>query len=126
MTSTLRLIFIRLVTLVTIITFLWSGIFINLLQLVNYLLVRPINFRLFCDINYYLMYSSWSQIVACFDWFYNAHFTTYYNKKELQGNLFNQHSIFLANHGYELDWVGAWLVTEKNNNLAVTIITTLS
>lgn len=114
----IKLITLKLLTLTTIITFLWSGITINLLQLVNYLLVRNVNFQLFTEINYYLMYSAWSQIVALFDWFFQTRFTVYHKYKDQEELIFKDHSIFLANHGYELDWVGAWLVTDKFGHMA--------
>lgn len=109
---------LKVVTLTTIITFLWSGLTINLLQLANYLLVRRVNFAWFTRINYYLMYSAWAQIVALFDWFFAAKFEVYHAKREQEDEIFKDHCIFLANHGYELDWVGAWLVTDKFGHLA--------
>lgn len=112
------MVLLKLVTLTTIITFLWSGLTINLLQLINYVLLRRLNFKLFTKVNYYLMYSAWSQIVALFDWFFASEFTVYHSKKEDINKIFKEHNIFLANHGYELDWVGAWLVTDKYSRLA--------
>lgn len=114
----IRLVLLKLATLATIITFLWSGFTINLLQVFNYLVMRKINFLLFTRINYYLMYSAWAQIVTLFDWFFEADFKVYHAKKEQEDEIFADHNIFLANHGYELDWVGAWLVTDKFGHLA--------
>lgn len=111
--SAIKLISLKLVTLTTILSFLASGLLINLMQLVNYLTVRHLNFLLFIKINYYLMYSAWSQIIALFDWFFGSHFTVYHARPEQQDEIFSEHNIFLANHGYELDWIGAWLVTDK-------------
>jgi len=113
-----RLVGLKLLTLITIITFLWSGIAINLLQLANYLTLRRLNFQLFTRVNYYLMYSAWAQVVTLFDWFFESKFKVYHAKKEDEDRMFSGHSIFLANHGYELDWVGAWLVTDKLGQLA--------
>lgn len=109
---------LKLVTLMTIISFLWSGLTINFLQAINYLTLRKINFKLFTRVNYYLMYSAWSQIVALFDWFFGSKFKVYHAGKDEADVIFDDHNIFLANHSYELDWVGAWLVTEKYGQLA--------
>lgn len=114
----IRLITLKVLTLTTIITFLWSGLTINLLQLFNYLILRRVNFQLFTRVNYYLMYSAWAQIVTLFDWFFESQMKVYHAKKEQEDQLFSGHNIFLANHGYELDWVGAWLVTDKFGHLA--------
>lgn len=82
-------------------------------------MLRRVNFRLFTKVNYYLMYSAWSQIVAMFDWFFGSTFRVYHGGADKEGELiFTGHNIFLANHGYELDWLGAWLVTEKYGQLA--------
>lgn len=114
----IEMIAVKLVTLATIITFLWSGLAINLLQLINYVTVRSCNFSLYTKINYYLMYSAWAQIVTLFDWFIKAQFKVYHAKREQEDEIFTEHNIFLANHSYELDWVAAWLVTDKYGHLA--------
>lgn len=113
-----RLVILKALTLATIITFLWSGLAINLLQLLNYLILRKINFTLFTKVNYYLMYSAWAQIVTLFDWVFESSFKVYHSKADEEDAMFQEHSIFLANHSYELDWVGAWLVTDKFGQLA--------
>lgn len=64
------------------------------------------------------MYSAWAQIVTLFDWFFGSTFKVYHATKEQEKEMFKDHSIFLANHGFELDWVGAWLVTDKFGQLA--------
>lgn len=113
-----KLVTLKLLTLTTIITFLWSGLVINFLQLINYLIIRRLNFQLFTQINYYLMYSNWSQIVTLFDWFFESNIKVYHAKREQADEIFTEHNIFLANHGFELDWVGAWLVTDKYGHMA--------
>lgn len=117
-TNVLRLVILKVLTLTTIITFLWSGLAINFLQLINYLILRRLNFSLFTKVNYYLMYSAWAQIVTLFDWIFESQFKVYHAKEDEEGLMFKDHSIFLANHSYELDWVGAWLVTDKFGQLA--------
>lgn len=106
------------VVICTIITFMLSGLVINLLQLINYILLRPINFNLFTKINYGLMYSSWSQIVALFDWFFGAQIIAYHSEDLQEPIMFKEHSVFIANHNYELDWIAAWLFTDKYQQLA--------
>lgn len=64
------------------------------------------------------MYSAWAQIVTLFDWFFKADFKVYHANPQQESEIFKDHNIFLANHGYELDWVGAWLVTDKFGHLA--------
>lgn len=117
-TNMFRLAGLKILTLATIITFLWSGLAINLMQLINYVILRKLNFQLFTRVNYYLMYSAWAQIVTLFDWFFQSTFKVYHAKGEQEDEIFTEHNIFLANHGYELDWVGAWLVTDKYGHLA--------
>lgn len=117
-TNILKMVLLKLLTLTTIITFLWSGLTINFLQLLNYIILRKIDFDLFTKVNYHLMYSAWAQIVTLFDWFFKAEFKVYHATEEEQNLIFQEHNIFLANHGYDLDWVGAWLVTDKYGHLA--------
>ena len=111
--SAIKLLSLKLITLTTIISFLWSGLTVNLLQLLNYITVRHLNFSLFIRINYYLMYSVWSQIIGLFDWSFGSQLRVYHAKREQEEEIFSEHNIFLANHSYELDWIGAWLATDK-------------
>lgn len=112
------MVLLKLATLSTVLSFLWSGLLINVLQLLNYVLLRRANFKIFSQINWYLLYSLWSQVVALFDWFYDAKFTIYHSNEDQIENFFKEHSICLGNHGYELDWSGAWLMTDKIGHLA--------
>ncbi|KAL3220131.1 hypothetical protein MRX96_005521 [Rhipicephalus microplus] len=48
--------------------FLSSGLVLNAFQLVVYCLVRPVSRHWYRRINYYLIYASWSQVVALAQW----------------------------------------------------------
>lgn len=114
-----RMLAAKLVILFTIITFICSGLPISALMLLNYVLLRPLNFKLFARVNYCLMYSLWSQIVALFDWVFSAKLRVYHKHETQQGEpMFAEHCVFLANHTYELDWIAAWQFTDKYSHLA--------
>lgn len=113
-----RLLFLKSITLITIITFLWSGLVINLLQVILYSTLRRVNFKLFTKINYYLMYTAYSQVVVLFDLFFGARVTVYHANREQEDEMFSNHSIFLPNHNYNLDWIAAWMVADKYGHLA--------
>lgn len=95
------------------ISWLISGLAINFLQLTAFFLVKPWNSRLFRKINYYLTYSSWSQVVAVAENFSNFKLRMYFKDQQTFDHMGKEHSIAIANHAYEVDWLFLWLVVDK-------------
>lgn len=97
----------------TLLCFLVSGFILNIAQIFVYILVRPFSLSLYREINHYLQYSYWSQSVAVTDWNSNLKCRVYY-KDEKAFNEFGKFSgIVLANHRYDIDWLAAWMLSEK-------------
>lgn len=99
-----------------------SGLFINLIQLTLYLTLKPLNRHWYRQINSYLTYSSWSQIVVLSEYISGSSVRIYYadNKtKELFGK---EHCICISNHKFEVDWMFCWMFVDKLRCLGVSIL----
>lgn len=101
----------------TLLCFIISGLILNTLQLLLYVLVRPFSQRLFREINHYLQYSYWSQTVAVADWNSNLDCKVYYKDEATFKEFGTQSGIVIANHRYDIDWLAAWMLSEKLGTL---------
>jgi lysophosphatidic acid acyltransferase/lysophosphatidylinositol acyltransferase len=99
-----------------------DGMVINLLQLLLRLTVRPFNPVLFRKLNYYLIYTSWSQLVAMGEHWGNCRLTIHYADEQSRRLFGKEHCLTLMNHRYEVDWLYCWMVMDKFGCLAVSIL----
>lgn len=101
----------------TLLSFIISGLILNILQLLLFVIVRPFSKKIFREINHYLQYSCWSQSVAIADWNSNLKCRVYY-KDEKALKEFGSHSgLVIANHRYDIDWLAAWMLSDKLGTL---------
>lgn len=98
---------------------LLSGLLINALQLLMFLTVKPFNINIYRRINYYLTYSMWSQVVTMAEWLSGSKVNIFYPDVESEFYFDKEHTLCVANHKYELDWLWAWLAADKFHNLGV-------
>ncbi|XP_023322633.1 1-acyl-sn-glycerol-3-phosphate acyltransferase delta isoform X2 [Eurytemora carolleeae] len=94
------------------ITFLVSGLTVNLLQLILYILLSRVNRKLFRTLNYYLIYTIYAQLLFLADWWSAAKLNIYSAPDVLKG-MGEEHAIILMNHHYELDWLYGWMVGDS-------------
>lgn len=98
-----------------------DGLIINLLQFTCYLLIRPFSKAAFRKINYYLIYSSWSQVIALAEYWTKCKITVYYPDEDSEKYFGREHSITLMNHKYEVDWLYTWIICDKFHALGVCV-----
>jgi len=91
------------------VTFIVSGLTVNLVQFILYcLLNRP----LFRKLNYYLVYTIYGQLLFLIDWWGPANLSIYC-EPEVLNRLAKEHAVCLMNHHYELDWLYGWMVGDR-------------
>lgn len=101
----------------TLLCFLVSGFILNIAQLLVYILIRPFSLNLFRTINHYLQYSYWSQSVAVTDWNSNLKCRLYYKDEQAFKEFGSFSGIVVANHRYDIDWLAAWMLSDKMGTL---------
>jgi len=97
------------------VTFLVSGLIINLIQLILFLLLSKVNKKLYRQCNYYLVYGMYSQLLFLADW-WGASELNIFCAPELTKvftELSEEHAVILMNHHYELDWLYGWMVGDR-------------
>ncbi|XP_077488294.1 1-acyl-sn-glycerol-3-phosphate acyltransferase delta-like isoform X1 [Amblyomma americanum] len=98
-------------------TFLSSGLVLNVLQLFVYCLVRPFSRHLYRRINYYLIYASWSQVVALAQWWSGSRIIVWGTDEDLEA-LLKDHHMCVMNHSFEVDWLVCWMICDQFKMLA--------
>lgn len=95
------------------VTFIVSGLTINLVQFILFLLLAKINRNLFRKINYYLVYMIYSQLTFLVDWWAPATLNIYCHPDVFSDEMGGEHAVILMNHHYELDWLFGWMVADR-------------
>ncbi|XP_050053412.1 1-acyl-sn-glycerol-3-phosphate acyltransferase delta-like isoform X2 [Aphis gossypii] len=93
--------------------FLVSGLTVNLLQLLFFIVLWPLHKELFRKINYYFSYIIYSELVFLSDWWAGVQYYFYVDKDDYNNYFGKEHAIFIINHKYEIDWLTAWVVNDR-------------
>ncbi|KAL0266391.1 UNVERIFIED_CONTAM: hypothetical protein PYX00_008944 [Menopon gallinae] len=103
----------RICHLLLAVTFLTSGLIINILQCVLYYGLRPFNKYLFRKIIYYVNYSLYCQVIFIAQYWGNAKFTLHVKKSDFDKYFGKEHGYLIMNHTYEIDWVIGWILCDN-------------
>lgn len=102
------------------VTFFTCGFFVNIGQLLLILLVRPFDKKLSRSLAYYLHYSFYCILVCVAEWYAGSKLRVYIDPQDEQKFFGKEHGLLLMNHTYEIDWLTAWMITDKLGNLGGT------
>ncbi|KAL3883737.1 hypothetical protein ACJMK2_029971 [Sinanodonta woodiana] len=91
--------------------FLTSGLIVNFLLLCN-LIVRRINFDLYRKINYYLVSNIWYQFTFVAQWWSGSDCILYMDPEDRR-HVGREHSMYICNHIYEIDWLMTWIIAQR-------------
>ncbi|QQP41572.1 1-acyl-sn-glycerol-3-phosphate acyltransferase gamma [Caligus rogercresseyi] len=91
-------------------TFLISGLLINVCQGIGYLLLPR---RVFRRLNYYLQWSMYGQFIFLFDWWSGSEVRLYGPSSDEDAHFGSEHALILCNHHYETDWLFGWIIAER-------------
>ena len=60
-----------------------------------------------------------AEIVALADFWAGTQLTIYYADEKSRQVMGTRHTMYIMNHNYEIDWLMAWLATDRYNILGV-------
>ncbi|KAL3529862.1 hypothetical protein ACH5RR_009184 [Cinchona calisaya] len=100
--------------------FLLSGLIVNLIQALLFILVRPLSKNLFRRINKEVAELLWLEIVWLFDWWANIKIELYTDTEtfELLGK---EHALLICNHRSDIDWLVGWVIAQRFGCLGSTL-----
>lgn len=97
-------------------TFVLSGLVINIVQLCLFILIGWWNRSLFRKLNYYLVWMIYAQLLFLIDWWSNSEIRMHVDPKVLEG-IGKDNAVIIANHHFELDWLFGWMVADRSQVL---------
>ncbi|CAN7105034.1 unnamed protein product [Brassica rapa subsp. narinosa] len=92
--------------------FLVSGLIVNLIQLVFFIIVRPFSKSLYRRINKNVVELLWLQLIWLIDWWACIKVNIYADAETLQ-LLGKEHALVLSNHRSDIDWLIGWVMAQR-------------
>ncbi|KAH7430170.1 hypothetical protein KP509_09G086800 [Ceratopteris richardii] len=92
--------------------FLFSGIVINVVQVLTLIVLLPISRSLYRRVNVMLMESLWSELVWLMDWWAGVQVRVYIDA-ESWSYFGNEHALVISNHRSDLDWLFGWVLAQR-------------
>ncbi|KAJ6424751.1 hypothetical protein OIU84_025507 [Salix udensis] len=98
------------------IIFILSGLIVNLIQAVLFILVRPMSRSLHRKINKIVAELLWLELIVLVDWWANLKIEVYADDEtfELLGK---EHALVISNHKSDLDWLIGWILAQRSGCL---------
>ncbi|XP_009615949.1 1-acyl-sn-glycerol-3-phosphate acyltransferase PLS1-like isoform X1 [Nicotiana tabacum] len=100
--------------------FLLSGLIINFIQALLFILVRPCSKNMYRRINKEVTELLWLELIWLFDWWANVK-VELYTDQETYGLMGKEHALVISNHRSDIDWLVGWVIAQRVGCLGSTI-----
>ncbi|KAJ4766854.1 1-acyl-sn-glycerol-3-phosphate acyltransferase 3 [Rhynchospora pubera] len=100
--------------------FLLSGLVINVVQAILFVLIKPISRNLYRRINRSLAELLWLQLIWLVDWWAGVKVELYADSEtfNLMGK---EHALLVSNHRSDIDWLVGWVLAQRAGCLGSTL-----
>ncbi|KAJ9181122.1 hypothetical protein P3X46_009286 [Hevea brasiliensis] len=92
--------------------FFSSGLIINLIQAICYVLIRPLSKNTYRTINRALAELLWLELVWVFDWWAGVK-VQLFTDQETFCLLGKEHALLISNHKSDIDWLVGWVLAQR-------------
>ncbi|KAK6925641.1 Phospholipid/glycerol acyltransferase [Dillenia turbinata] len=96
--------------------FLLSGLIVNLLQAIVFILVRPISKNTYRRINKVVAELLWLELIWLVDWWAGVKIQLYMDSESYE-SVGKEHALVLCNHRSDIDWLVGWVLAQRANCL---------
>lgn len=103
--------------LLLVYVFVASGIIINCLMLLTFLIIRPISVTFCRQLNIRLAWSHSCQLTVLAEWWSGTDCQLVMEEGEDMSKLGKEHAIVIMNHKYDIDWLMGWIMAERHGVL---------
>ncbi|XP_063941099.1 1-acyl-sn-glycerol-3-phosphate acyltransferase 2 isoform X2 [Daucus carota subsp. sativus] len=93
-----------------------SGLIVNSLQAIFFLLVRPFSKRVYRIINIYVTEMLWLEVIWLADWWANVKVELFMDSESFQ-LLGKEHALVICNHRSDIDWLVGWILAQRSGCL---------
>ncbi|ONI13799.1 hypothetical protein PRUPE_4G245900 [Prunus persica] len=98
------------------VVFILSGLIVNLMQVVSFILLRPISKKLYRKINKVVAELLWLELIWLIDWWAGIKVELYVDSDTFQ-LMGKEHALVICNHRSDIDWLVGWLVAQRSGCL---------
>lgn len=92
--------------------FLFSGLVINVIQVLILIFLLPISRSVYRKANVVLMELLWSELVWLMDWWAGVQIRVYIDS-ESWSHFGKEHALVISNHRSDLDWLFGWVLAQR-------------
>ncbi|OIW11446.1 hypothetical protein TanjilG_26812 [Lupinus angustifolius] len=96
--------------------FFASGLVVNLIQAVCYVLVRPLSKNLYRRINRTVAELLWLELVWIIDWWAGVKVQVFADRETLR-LMGKEHALVICNHRSDIDWLVGWVLAQRSGCL---------
>ncbi|KAK1428834.1 hypothetical protein QVD17_17674 [Tagetes erecta] len=100
--------------------FFISGLIVNLIQAIIFVLIRPFSKSLFRRINRQVAELLWLELVWIVDWWAGVK-VNLYSDPETLNMMGKEHALVIANHKSDIDWLIGWVFAQRSGCLGSTL-----
>ncbi|XP_015383310.1 1-acyl-sn-glycerol-3-phosphate acyltransferase 3 isoform X2 [Citrus sinensis] len=100
--------------------FILSGLIVNSIQAVLFILVRPASKRVYRRINKIIVELLWLELIWLIDWWACIKVELYADAETFQ-LMGKEHALVICNHRSDIDWLVGWVVAQRKGCLGSTL-----
>ncbi|KAK6127337.1 hypothetical protein DH2020_038923 [Rehmannia glutinosa] len=100
--------------------FFFSGLVVNLIQAVCYVLIRPLSKSTYRRINREVAELLWLELVWLVDWWAGVKIELY-TDSETYKSMGTEHALVICNHRSDIDWLVGWVLAQRSGCLGSTL-----
>ncbi|XP_024965606.1 1-acyl-sn-glycerol-3-phosphate acyltransferase 2-like [Cynara cardunculus var. scolymus] len=100
--------------------FFVSGLIVNLIQALIFVIVRPFSKSIFRRINRMVAELLWLELVWIVDWWAGVKVNLYTDPETLR-MMGKEHALVIANHKSDIDWLIGWVFAQRSGCLGSTL-----
>ncbi|KAK7272042.1 hypothetical protein RJT34_28396 [Clitoria ternatea] len=102
------------------ILFILSGLIVNVIQAIFFVLLRPLSKTCYRRINKFLTESLWLELIWLIDWWAGIKIELYTDSEtlELMGK---EKALLICNHRSDIDWLIGWVLAQRSGLLGSTV-----
>ncbi|KAM7263206.1 hypothetical protein ACFE04_000889 [Oxalis oulophora] len=96
--------------------FFLSGLVVNLIQAICFLLIRPLSKNLYRRINRQIAELLWLELVWLVDWWAGVKIQLFTDDQTLH-QMGKEHALVISNHKSDIDWLVGWILAQRGGCL---------
>ncbi|PON91683.1 Phospholipid/glycerol acyltransferase [Trema orientale] len=100
--------------------FIVSGLIVNVIQAICFVLIRPLSKNTYRRINRVVAELLWLQLVWLIDWWAGVKVRVYTDRETFH-SMGKEHALVICNHRSDIDWLVGWVLAQRSGCLGSTL-----